>query len=187
MEDNMIIEMLFERTESALSELDVKYGRLCRSLSNNILNNMSDSEECVNDAYLGVWNNIPPERPDSLKAYLCRIVRNISLKKYRYNTALKRNSQMDLVLEELEGCLASDKGNNPEQVFEQKELTKAIEEFMDTLKETDRILFMRRFYFSDSYADIAEYLGITEKNASVKLTRTREKLRKYLMEKGFIF
>ena len=184
MEDNMIIEQLFARSESALSELQSKYGRLCFKLAGNILNNSSDAEECVNDAYLGIWNSIPPERPDSLRAYLCTIVRRISLKKFRYNTAEKRSSNMTVAMEELEGCLMS--SENVEDQIEGKELTGVIEKFLDQLKTTDRVIFMRRYYFSDPYADIAADTGITEKNVSVRLTRIRSRLREYLKDNGYI-
>lgn len=184
MEDTIIIEQLFQRSENALKELDVKYGRLCHKLAYNILNNQSDTEECVNDAYLGVWNSIPPNRPDSLMGYLCKIVRNVSLKRYQYNTAEKRNSRMDVALEELEGCLYSP--NDVEKQIEADQLTRAIEQFMDQLKQTDRVIFMRRYYFSDSYADIAADTGLSEKNVSVRLTRVRNRLREYLSDKGFI-
>lgn len=184
MEDSKIIEQLFERSESVLTEIESKYGRLCMKLAYNILGNTSDSEECVNDAYLGVWNSIPPNRPDSLRAYLCGIVRNLSLKKYQYNTAAKRNSRMDVALEELEGCLNS--SEDVEKQIIQKELAAEIERFMASLKQTDRVIFMRRYYFMDAYADIAADVGITEKNVSVRLTRIRTRLRDYLKQKAYI-
>ena len=184
MEDSKIIEQLFERSETVLSEIESKYGRLCHKLAYNILGNSSDSEECVNDAFLGVWNSIPPNRPNSLKAYICGIVRNLSLKKYQYNTAAKRNSKMDVALDELEGCLNS--SMDVEKQVVQKELSAEIERFMDSLKTTDRVIFMRRYYFMDAYSDIADAVGITEKNVSVRLTRIRAKLREHLMQNGYI-
>ena len=184
MEDSKIIELLFDRTESALTEVADKYGRLCHKVAYNILGNASDTEECVNDAYLGLWNSIPPNRPESLRAYLCRIVRNLSLKKVQYNTAAKRGSGMDVALEELEGCL-----NSPmdvEQQIEEQELSAEIENFISRLKPADRVIFMRRYYFMDSYADIAQATGLTEKNVSVRLARIRKKLREYLTQKQYI-
>lgn len=185
MEDSKIIEQFFARSEDAIRELDTKYGRLCHSLAYNILNNSSDSEECVNDAYLGVWNSIPPNRPDSLSAYVCGIVRNLSLKRYRYNTADKRNSKMDVALEELDGCLSSASSDVEKQV-EAKELSQEIQGFLEQMKKIDRVIFMRRYYFSESYADIAEFTGITEKNVSVRLNRARNKLREYLTTRGYL-
>jgi len=182
-DDKQIIEGLFQRSEDALAQMSLKYEKLCYKLAGNILNDRQACEECVNDAYLGVWNSIPPNRPDSLMAYLCRIVRNVCLKKYRYNTADKRNSQMDVAMEELDGVLSAKE--DVEGQVEAAELTKAINGFLAQLKQTDRIVFMRRYYFSDSYEDIAQVAGISEKNVSVKLTRIRNKLRDYLKARGF--
>ncbi|MBQ9032406.1 MAG: sigma-70 family RNA polymerase sigma factor [Parasporobacterium sp.] len=183
MEDKQIIELLFDRSEQALEAISSKYGRLCYKLAGNILNNAQDCEECVNDAYLGVWNSIPPNRPESLMAYLCRIVRNLSLKKFRYNTADKRNSSMEVAMEELEGCLGS--SEDVEQQYEEKELSRTINRFIEKLKQTDRVVFIRRYYFADSYEEIARAAGISEKNVSVKLTRIRSRLREYLQSEGY--
>lgn len=183
MNDTQIIELLWNRDETALSELGNRYGRLCSQLSFNILNNHSDAEECVNDAWLGVWNSIPPNRPESLIGYVCRLVRNISLKRYSYNTAQKRNSCYDVALEELEGVLVDTK--DVESEVEGAHLTETIEHFLDSLKQMDRVIFIRRYYFAASYAEIAAQCGISEKNVSVKLTRLREKLKAYLKEQGY--
>lgn len=107
MEDRLIIELFFERSEQGITELSKKYGTLCRSLSNQILRNAQDAEECVNDAFLAAWNTIPPARPDPLSAYICRITRNISLKKYHSLTAQKRNSRYDIILEEVSELLTA--------------------------------------------------------------------------------
>ena len=105
MNDERIIDLFFERSEQAIKELDGKYGKVFHSLSFKILNNHQDAEECVNDSYLGTWNTIPPAKPNPLLAFVCKIVRNISLKRYEQNTAAKRNSRYDVALEELEECL----------------------------------------------------------------------------------
>ena len=107
MEDNNIIDLFFDRSEQAIRELDKKYGKVCHSLSYNILNSRQDAEECVNDAYLGTWNAIPPARPNPLLAFLCKIVRNLSLMRYHTNKAIKRGGSYTVALEELEDCLAS--------------------------------------------------------------------------------
>ena len=179
-EDEIIIELFFERSEQAIRELDIKYGRLCYGLSYNIVNSRSDAEECVNDTYLGMWNAIPPARPSPLPSYLCKIVRNISLKVYYRNGAAKRNSTYAIALEEIEACMAS--SNTVEAELEAKELARIIEKFLDTLTTENRIIFMRRYWFSESCKDIAQFTGLTEKNISVRLTRIRRKLKKYLME-----
>ncbi len=180
--DEKIIEFFNARSEQALVEIDKKYGKLCHSVSFKILNNRQDAEECVNDAYLGVWNKIPPEHPDSLRAYLCRIVRNISLKLYHRRTAAKRHSEYEVALEELEDCLPD--SNTVEAEIETAELTQVIENFLDSLSKESCVIFMRRYWFSDSCREISERVGLTEKNVSVRLTRIRAQLRDYLTERG---
>ena len=180
-EDEKIIELFFARSEQAINELDAKYGKTCHKISYNILHNDLDAEECVNDAYLGVWNAIPPQRPNPLLTFLCKIVRNLSVMRHHENTAMKRNSTYDVALEEIEGCLSSPA--TVEKEFEIKELAHIIESFLDTLTEENRVIFMRRYWFSDTYAEIAERVGLTEKNVSVRLSRTRKQLRGYLIER----
>ena len=114
-------------------------------------------------------------------AFVCKIVRNLSLKRYEQNTAVKRNSRYDVAMEELEGCLAS--SVTVEEEIEARELTEIIQSFLDSLTKENRVIFLRRYWFSDSYADIARQVGISEKNVSVRLTRLRKDLRKYLMER----
>lgn len=101
MDDKQIIRLFFERSEQAITELSQKYGDLCMKIAKSILNDHQDAEECVNDAYLGAWNSIPPQSPDPLRSYICRIVRNRSLKKLRTNSAIKRGSQFEVSLSEL--------------------------------------------------------------------------------------
>ena len=181
-EDPKIIELFFARSENAIRELDLKYGKVFRKLSYNIVNSLQDAEECVNDAYLGAWNTIPPARPNPLAAYLCKIVRNLSLKAHYRKTADKRNSTLDLSLEELEACLPGP--NQVEAEIEARETARLIERFLDTLSPENRVIFLRRYWFCDSYEDIAEQTGLTVKNVSVRLTRMRRKLKQYLLEKG---
>ena len=179
-DDEKIIELFFERSEQAIRELDIKYGKICHNLSYNIVNSRQDAEECVNDAYLGAWNAIPPARPNPLLSYLVKIVRNISLKIYWRKEAAKRSSHYTIALEEIEACIAAP--NTVEAEIEAKELARIIEAFLDTLTTENRVIFMRRYWFSDSYKDIAEFMGLSEKNISVRLTRIREKMKQYLIE-----
>ncbi len=181
MTDERIIELFFERSEQAIKELDEKYGRVCHSVAYNILNDRQDAEECVNDSYLGVWNAIPPATPHPLLAFVCKIVRNISLRRYEQNTAAKRNSHYDIAIEELEDCLSSSITIQDE--IEASELTRIIESFLDSLSKENRVIFLRRYWFSDTYADIARQVGLTQKNVSVRLTRIRKELRTYLLER----
>ena len=150
-EDEKIVELFFRRSELAIRELDNKYGKVCHKLSYNIVNNRQDAEECVNDAYLGAWNAIPPEKPDPLLTYLCKIVRNISLKMYYRKKAAKRSSTYTIAMEEIEACIAAP--STVETEFEARELARVIESFLDTLTAENRVIFMRRYWFSDSCKD----------------------------------
>lgn len=181
-DDKKIIDLFFERSEQGIRELDNKYGKICRNLSYNIVNNLQDAEECVNDAYLGAWNAIPPVRPDPLLSYIVKIVRNISLKIYWKKKAAKRSSHYTVALEEIEACMADKK--TVEDEIDARELARIIGEFLDTLTLENRVIFVRRYWFSDSYKDIAEFVGLSEKNISVRLTRIRGKMKQYLIERG---
>ena len=180
-DDKSIIELFFQRSEQGLAELDIKYGKLCHTLSHNILNSRQDAEECVNDAYLGVWNAIPPARPDPLRAYVCKVVRNISLKLYYKKEAKKRSSEYDIAMQELEDCLPAP--NTVEAEVEAKELALMIEQFLDTLNDENAVIFLRRYWFSDTYAEIAERTGISEKSVSMRLVRLRKQMKQYLLER----
>ncbi len=180
-DDEKIIEMFFERSEQGIRELDMKYGAICHNLAYNIVNNRQDAEECVNDAYLGAWNAIPPTRPNPLLSYIVKIVRNISLKIYWRKEAAKRSGHYKVALEEVESYIADQK--TVEDEIEARELARIIEDFLDTLTLENRVIFMRRYWFADSYKDIAEFVGLSEKNISVRLTRIREKMKQYLIER----
>ncbi len=183
MDDSKIVELFFERSEQAISELSKKYGQLCKKVAFNILGNSFDSEECVNDAYLGVWNTIPPQNPDPLVAYVCKIVRNNAIKKYHNNTALKRNSIYDVSLDELENCF----GNivSAEDEYSLKLLSQVIDKFLENLDTDNRVIFVRRYWFSDQISDIAKRVSMSSHNVTVRLFRLREKLKKHLRREGY--
>lgn len=182
MEDDNIVALFFERSEQAIKELSAKYGKLIFHVSNNILNNREDAKECENDTYLGVWRAIPPEKPNPLVSFVCRIARNLSLKKRRYNKAKKRDSSFDEAMEELDDCIPIP---SAEEVWLTKELGRVVNQFIGTLSEEERILFLRRYWFSDSIAMIARQFNMSENNVSVRLFRIRAKLKEYLGEEGF--
>ena len=181
MEDEEIIGLFFARSEQAICELDRKYGKVFQKTSYNILKDELDAAECVNDAYLGTWNTIPPTRPNSLVSFVCQIVRNISVKRYYKKKAMKRNSTYDVAMEEIDACLSS--VNTVEDEVETKELAHIIEGFLETLSSENRVIFLQRYWFSDTYSDIAKKVGISEKSVSVRLARIRKKLREYLVER----
>lgn len=180
MDDREIVRLFYRRSERAIAELSAKYGALCLKIAYNILNDAQDAEECVNDAYLGAWNTIPPQDPDPLRSYICRIVRNLALKKWRANSAQKRGGGFEVSLSELEGCLPD---NSLDERFSVSELTEQINEFLATLSRGDRVMFVRRYWFGAPLAEVGADFGITEHNASVRLGRIRKKLRKYLDSK----
>lgn len=157
---------------------------MCRKLSYQILNNQLDAEECVNDAYLGTWNAIPPQRPNPLLTFLGKIVRNLSIKRYHANTAIKRNSLYDVALSEVELDVTAP--DTVEDEVEAKALARLIEAFLDSLSIENRVIFMRRYWFSDSYEEIAQRVGVTEKNVSVRLTRLRKQLKEHLRKEGVL-
>ena len=182
MEDSKIIELFFERSEQAISELSNKYGAICRKVADNILNNRLDAEECVNDAFLGVWNTVPPQRPDPLLSYVCRIVRNLALKKYHKKTAQKRNSFYDAALDEMANCIPS--SFSVEDEISAKEVAEMIGRFLETLDQPSRVMFVRRYWHADSIEELAELFHKSKHYISVRLSRIRKALKQYLIEKG---
>ena len=182
MDDSKIIELFFERSEQAIIELSNKYGAICSRVADNILNNRLDSEECVNDAYLGVWNTIPPERPNPLLSYVCRIVRNLALKKYHENTAQKRNSYYDAALDEIADCIPA--SFSIEDEIMAKEAAGVIDDFLETLDQQSRIMFIRRYWYADSIEEIAALFHKSKHYISVRLSRIRKALRQYIGKKG---
>jgi len=166
--DSEIIDLFYMRSERAIMELAAKYGNVCNKVAKNILNNILDAEECVNDAYLGAWNAIPPARPNPLLSYICKIV---------------RNSFYDAALDELGECVSS--SESVEAEISAKELTRQIDYFLDTLDAESRILFVRRYWYAYSISELAKQFGLKSNTVSVRLSRIRDKLRDYLKGEGF--
>ena len=182
MDDLQIIELYFQRDEQAVRETDAKYGRLCHRIAYNILGSREDSEECVNDAYMGIWNAIPPARPSNFTAFVCRITRNLSLKRLEFLTREKRSRDVLVSLEELEEVLPDDR--IPQDAGEE-ELGRLISDFLRTQKEEARNVFIRKYYFFDSVGEIAERYSFTESKVKNMLLHTRNKLKAYLIKEGF--
>lgn len=183
MDDSKIIELFFDRSENAIAELDAKYGKACRRLSMNILNNELDAEECVNDTYLSAWNTIPPKNPDPLSAYVFRLVKNFSLNRYKYNNAEHRKSNYGCNIDELSECIPG--SENPENTFIAEELTKSIERFVAGLDEINRMIFVRHFWYLDSYEDIAAKSGLRQNTIRTRVSRVKNSLTKHLKKEGF--
>ena len=184
LEDDKIISLFLERSEQAIGELDRKYGAAVRKTAGNILDDPLDAEECVNDTYLKAWNSIPPHAPKPLVSYVCRIARNLAVNRYHANRAEKRYGRYDLILEEMQECLPS--RVNIETEYDAKELSAAINRFLSTLKKEDRVLFVRRYWYADSVADLAARTHGSANRVSVRLFRLREKLRITLLKEGFL-
>ena len=182
MEDQKIVDLFFARSEMAIKMLAEKYEKLLYRVSYNILNNNEDVMECINDTYLGTWNAIPPQRPNPLSAFVCRITRNLSLKKYRAKTAAKRNCQLEVALEELMTAVPVP---SAEDEWNARELGRAIDLFLETLEMENRVLFVRRYWFADSVKELAQMMQMSENLVSVRLNRIRKQLRKYLEKEGF--
>ena len=179
MEDIRIIELYFSRDEQALRETADKYGAYCMAVSMNILRSQPDAEECVNDTYLKVWNAIPPARPRVLSAFLSRITRNLALDRYRTKRRQKRDGEFTVMLSELGDCIPA-----PEET-DATELLAHIKEFLRELEDTDRNLFAGRYFHAYEVQRMAEAYGLTPNAASLRLYKTREKLRVYLNERGY--
>ena len=179
MEDQAIIELYCARNEAAIRESDSKYGRLCHTVAINILNITEDAEECVNETWLKVWNSIPPQIPASLKAFLCKITRNLALSKYREKHAAKRYNGLDVMLDELEECVPS--GFDVEATVESAQLGELINKWLHSLGKEDRILFVKRYYFGDSIKDLAKEYNYNEQKLIWKMSILRKKL-KVLLE-----
>ena len=183
MEDKQIIELYFNRSEQAIEETSSKYGKLTRSVSYHIVRNEEDTEECVSDTYLALWNTIPPENPDPFVAYILRIARNIAIKKLRYNTADKRNNSYDVSLGELEEVLTGN--SDVQKEIEAKEIETVINSFLKDLKKTDRVIFVKRFWFNMTLDEISEETGFSKNYINVHLHRTKERLKAHLIKEGY--
>ncbi len=184
MEDTKILDLYFAREEQAIAETDRKYGAYLSTLANSILNNRQDVEEAVSDTYLKAWNSIPPHRPAIFKMFLAKITRNLAFTRWRRRTAEKRGGgEMDLVLEELAGCIAAP--NGVEDALNGKELAKAIRSFLDTLPPREQDIFLRRYFFVEESDSIARRYGMKRDSVLRTLSRTRRKLKDYLTQEGY--
>lgn len=181
MDDLSIIELYFERDERAIRETDAKFGRLCHSIAYNILNSREDSEECVNDTYVGVWNAIPPAKPNNFMSFVCRIARNLSLKRLEFIKREKRSADVLISLDELAEILP-DERYAPN--VRDEDVGKLISKFLRSQKEDVRNVFIRKYYFFDSIKEIAGRYGFTESKVKNMLFHTRNKLKDYLIKEG---
>ena len=186
MDDNKIIDLFWKRDESAIEQTAQTYGRYCWKIAYNILGVEEDVQECLNDTWLGAWNSIPPARPSCLSAFLGKITRNMAISRYRAGHALKRTGdRLSESLDELGECTAYS-ANNVEEAVDRSALEKAINDFLDTVTDKQRRLFVRRYFYMDSVSEIAQMYGLGQSDVKVTLLRMRRSLKKHLEKEGLM-
>ncbi|MBP5282804.1 MAG: sigma-70 family RNA polymerase sigma factor [Lachnospiraceae bacterium] len=186
MKDTEILDLYFARDEQAIVETQTKYESYCFSIAYHVLHDQEDSDECVNDTWMRAWNSIPPNRPDHLNIFLGTITRNLSFDRWKKKKALKRgNGEMELELEELAECIPA-AGASTEEAVLAKELQQIINDFLKTLPEKECNVFLRRYWYSEEYNEIAERYGMKLNSVKTSLFRTRGKLKEYLEKQGII-
>ena len=181
MDDNKIVELLFARNEDGIKHMDDTYGRRLFALADNIVRNDQDAEESVSDTYMKAWDTIPPKKPMHLFAYLAKICRNFALKKLDWKQAAKRNAEVVSLTQEMETCIPD---TSRDREIEAKELGRILDAFLRTLTEENLLVFMRRYWYVDTIAEIAARYGISESAVNMRLNRTRAKLSAYLNKEG---
>ena len=181
MEDHQIVALYWARSETAIAETEIKYGRYCRYIADNILHSAQDAEECVNDTYQRAWDTIPPKKPELLSAYLGKITRNLAISRSRFENAQKRAPGLAVILDETEEFIP-----DPSQgdITDELHLRQAINAFVASLPKETRIVFVRRYWYMSSVRDIAADMGMTESKVKAVLMRTRQKFKEYLEREG---
>ena len=182
MDDERIVDLYWERSESAITETDKKYGRYCRYIASNILHDDEDAQEIVNDTYLKTWSTIPPNRPRSLKLYVGTISRRLSINRCEAQNAKKRSAQMSICLDELTECIPD---TNSENIVDVIALRDALNRFIASIPEKSQRVFVRRYWYAGSISEIANEYSMKESAVSVLLLRIRRKLKTFLQKEGF--
>ncbi|MBE6724243.1 MAG: sigma-70 family RNA polymerase sigma factor [Ruminococcaceae bacterium] len=184
MEDHQIVDLYWQRNENAIAETAAKYGNYLYGISNHILQNAEDAEECVNDTYNDAWQSMPPHRPSILSTFLGKITRRISIDLWRKHSAEKRGGGViPLALDELEECVSGT--GDVEGEVERLELQKMLNDFLLALPQTERVVFMRRYWYMDSVSDIAGRFACSESKVKSMLYRTRNRLRAMHEKEGY--
>ena len=181
MEDSKIIELFFARNEDAIKHTEEAYGRRLFHLAENIVKNGQDAEESVSDTYMKAWDTIPPQKPSHFFAYLAKICRNFALKRLDWKKAAKRNAEVVSLTEEMEMCIPD---QSRDREIEARELSAALDQFLRTLTPKNQMVFLRRYWYADTIAEIAARYGISESAVLMRLNRTRAKLGSYLKKEG---
>ena len=181
MRDSEILDLFFERDETAIRETGNKYGRRLTALSQNITGNLPDAEECVNDTYLAAWNRIPPVRPDNYFAWLCRVVRNLSYNRFHKNTAQKRNANTVSLDAELQELIPDPHPSYPDEAM----LGEASDRFLRKQSKDAQYLFIRRYFYADPLSSLSSLTGMSESSIAMRLMRIRKRMKEYLEKEGF--
>lgn len=181
MEDAEIVELFWARNEEAIKETDAVYGRKLHTLAKNILVSREDAEESVSDTYMETWKTIPPKRPTYFFAFLASICRHLSLNRLDWNMAAKRKAEVVSLTEEMERCIPD---ASHERAMQGKELGRILDGFLESLPKDSRLIFLRRYWYVDTIAEIARRYGMTESKVKMQLGRTKKKLRAYLEKEG---
>ena len=181
MDDEKIVELFLVRSEQAISETKDSYGAYCTKICSNILKSKEDTEECVNDAYMKLWETIPPQRPRSLKAYLSKIIRNLALDRYEKNHAKKRGSgKTEAVFDEIEEFFSI----GSDELSDSIAIRDAVNRFLGSIDKQERVLFVQRYWYFCTVKEIAKMHGLGESKVKMTLKRTRDDLRIYLQKEG---
>lgn len=184
MEDREIIGLYWQRNEKAIEETQLKYGSFLNKIAFSVLSRTEDCEEAVNDTYFRTWNAIPSDRPEIFSSYLAKIVRRLSIDIYRRISAEKRGkSEYTISLDELGDCITD--GKDPASESEMHQLTDTINRYLENLHPTHRDIFIRRYFYMESVKEISDQMELTPGNVKTVLSRTREKLKKYLIKEGY--
>lgn len=184
MEDKTIIQLYWARSSEAIPATDAKYGAQCRGLSARILQNSEDAEECVNDTWLRAWNTMPPQFPSSLRAYLLKIVRNLSIDRWRAERSQKRGGGAAELVLELEDCLPP--APSAEEVTEARAAVEVIDRWLDELEVEDRVIFLKRYWYGIAVKEIARQFSCTQSHMAKRLFRLRNSLRTTLEREGVV-
>ena len=182
MDDKRIVGLFLERSEQAIEAVSRKYGKLCHHIARGIVDSDGDAAECVNDAYLALWNTVPPERPESLRAYLTRLLRNIAYNRLDRQTADMRDSRLTVSLQELQTILPD--GMSSDAMLDAAVIRDTLNTFLRSLNQQDRFLFLRRYYYLDTCRQIARMTGMSESRVSTRLGRLRSELKTLLNKEG---
>ena len=181
MEDEKIIALFFDRNEEAIRQTDASYGRRLNALAVHVLQNQQDAQECVSDTYLKTWETVPPRKPNHFFAYLATICRHFAFGRLDWNNAAKRKAEVVSLTNEMESCIPD---RTRDTQLEGRELGRLLNAFLHTLNKENRMVFLRRYWYADTVAQIAQRYGISEGAVMTRLHRTREKLRAFLAEEG---